>query len=121
MASLGDKLAAPRKNVYVFHGDDGQAVQQPNSFQLCPLGLQVFNRREVPLYELMEFTMEIPGAAGAAEHFTCTCLVVNCQFDEPSGLYRLWMKFLDMPESACSKIHQLTRTSKYLCPYCVNF
>ncbi len=120
MTFIDESLTAPQKPVYVFHGD-GQALPQPNSFRLCPLGIQIYNRREVPLYELMEFTMEIPMNGTEPEQFTCTCLVVNCQFEEESGLYRLWMKFLDMPESLCGKIHQITKTSKYLCPFCANF
>lgn len=120
MAFLDDSLAAPLTSVHVYHGD-GEAIPQPNSFRLCPLGIQVYNRREVPLYELMELTMEIPSNGAKAEQFTCTCLVVNCQFEEEAGLYRLWMKFLDIPESLCARIHQITKTSKFLCPFCANF
>ena len=120
MDLLDDSIAVPHERVFVYHGEE-EAVPQPHSFQFCPLGIQVYNRREVALYELVEFTMELPSDSGDPERISCTCLVVNCSYEEKSELYRIWMKFLDLPESACQRIHQLTRTSKYLCPFCENF
>jgi hypothetical protein len=86
--------------------DERESVKQPNNFRVCPLGIQLYSPRPLPEFEILEFKISIPGANGS-----------KC---EPS-LYRIWVKFLDLPEAKRSRLECLSKTAKLTCPYCENF
>ena len=111
-----------REEVLVFHGDEREGVTQPRTFQCCPLGAHLYNRRELPTYELVEFSLEFPGEDDdPGQMLSCTGVVVQCEFDESVDLYRIWVKFLDLPESVRDKLHLLTQQLDRLCPFCASF
>lgn len=103
--------------------DDGEAIRQPKSFQFCPLGLQFYSRRQLAECSLLEFRLKLPDDNGGSDEITCSGLVVNCQHDprQQDSLYRVWVKFLDLPESARGRIHCVTKSTDFLCPFCENF
>ena len=113
----------PRNDpVVVFHGDERDGVSQPRTFQFCPLGVQLYNRRELAICGLVEFTLELPHSSGSAvDCISCTGIVAQCEFDPELALYRIWVKFLDLPASARDRIHALTKSENHLCPFCENF
>lgn len=101
----------------MYHGN-AEGLRQPGSVHLSSNGLLIYNRNELPLYQLVEFTMELPDPND--ETLTCTCMVAKTTFDSGLGLHKIWMNFLDVPDSACNRIDTLTETSRDLCPFCEN-
>ena len=113
------KPSTSHSDVYVYCGED-EVVRQPGTIQFGPTGVQIYNRKNFPMYELIEFTMEL-SSDKPEDAIRCTGIVANTEFDSVSGLYRIWMQFLDLPTSACERVHAITRTSKDLCPFCKNY
>lgn len=108
--------------VRVLVGKNGSGVPQPDTFRVCPLGLQFYSKRPLPEFELIEFRVALPDASGRRRAVKCTGVVVHCREDaEHSPLYRVWIKFLDLPEEQRNKIQCFAKQSNFLCPYCENF
>ncbi len=99
----------------------GQGIRQPDTFRVCPLGIQLYSKKSIPEFELLEFNIDVPGNNGTPEAIKCTGVVVHCRPEKESPLYRVWVKFLDLPESERSRIQCVAKHSKFLCPYCENF
>jgi hypothetical protein len=38
-----------------------------------------------------------------------------------SPLYRIWVKFTDLPEQERDRLHCFAKGHDYLCPHCENF
>ncbi len=119
MVVLDAEKSSAAAGLYLFH-EDNDALLQPSDVCFSPTGFYVYSRHPVNLYQLLEFTLELPAGDQPAESLTCTCIVAKCRFDGKLGLHQIWMKFLDLPASACSRIHELTKTSETICPYCAN-
>lgn len=109
---------ARRQNVEIFV-DDCRCCDQPNTFSLCPLGLQFYSPRKFADLSLLEFNLRLPGRRGKAVQ--CTGAVVRCERQKPEKKYRVWVQFLDLPEAAREKIRCVSREGKHLCCYCENF
>ena len=115
--------AAKANEVEVFLGKK-KCCQQSQNLQLCPLGLQFYSPRKLEDLTLLEFNLTIPGKGRAKkpETVTCTGAVVRCQREkETDDQYRVWIKFLDLPERARERIKCVSRDGKYLCSYCENY
>ncbi len=95
-------------------------LEQPRNFRVCPLGIQLYSARKMPEFELIDFKIEVPGGNGKAKTISCSGVVVRCAAERKS-LYRVWVKFLDLPESARKRIRCVAKTGRLLCPYCENF
>jgi hypothetical protein len=109
------------KDVVVFTEDNAGALQ-PQTFQMCGLGVQFYSERSIPEFEIMDFDLKVDEDPNHPENVHCTGAVVRCQeVNEPSGKYRVWLKFIDTPETSCSKITCLARKGKHLCTFCENF
>jgi hypothetical protein len=97
-------------------------VKQPNNFRVCPLGIQLYSPREFSEFTILEFTISIPGGNGSEnEDIRCTGAVVRCAKDSDQSLYRVWVKFLDLPDAKRNRLECLSKTAKLKCPYCENF
>lgn len=110
-------------SVTVFLGNR-KAVKQPDNFRVCPLGIQLYSPRKLPAFEILEFRIRIPGAKkGSWESITCRGVVVRCAPENGSSprMYRVWVTFLDLPETKRKRIRCMAHTSGLLCPYCENF
>lgn len=114
--------AAPRdEDVVVYLGDE-EAVQQPETFRFCPLGVQFYSHSAVAEYELLECRFAVPDANGDLAEIECAGLVVQCC--EPlngNKLYRIWVKFLNLSEDTVQHIRNLSRSQRLICPFCQNF
>ncbi len=108
--------------VKVLVGGNGSGVAQPDTFRLCPLGLQFYSKHPLPEFELVSFRLALPGANGRRKNVRCTGVVVHCRTDiEHKPLYRVWVKFLDLPEEHRHRMQCFAKDAKLLCPYCENF
>jgi hypothetical protein len=109
------------KDVVVFT-DDGSGALQPQTFQMCGLGVQFYSDRKIAEFEIMEFDLKVDDDPANPENVHCTGAVVRCQeVNDSAGRFRVWLKFIDTPESSCSKVTCLARKGKHLCTFCENF
>jgi hypothetical protein len=116
-----DNTGLESKPVTVVLGER-ESVKQPRDFRVCPLGIQLYSPKPLPEFEVLEFKISIPGAKGSkAEDIQCTGVVVHCAKDGDPSLYRIWVKFLDLPEAKKNQLECLSKTAKLKCPYCENF
>jgi hypothetical protein len=112
---------ANKKGVEIFVGKK-KCCQQPQTFQLCPLGLQFYSPKKLEDLTLLEFNLAIPAEGRKKkESVTCTGAVVRCQHEKAADRYRVWIKFLDLPENARESIRCVSRDGKHLCCFCENF
>lgn len=112
MAKENEKKA---KDVVVFT-DDGNGHHQPQTFQMCGLGVQFYSNRPIPDFEIMEFDLIVNDDPQHPENVHGTGTVVCCQkVNDKPGKYHVWLKFLDMPETTCTKISYIARKGKHLC------
>ena len=111
-----------KKGVMVFM-NDRDAMPQPSTFQLCPLGCQFYSDKPLDDFTLLEFNLQLPPDAATEPCCPCTCVgaVVKCQRDPAESRYRVWVKFVDLPEQAKNKIRCEARKGQHLCCYCENF
>lgn len=122
MQAVDQSSVSPPDDVLLFDGDQAQGLPQPGTFRCCPLGLQIFNRRALPLFELVEFTLQFPGVDGAEDTVVRgTGLVVDCRHDANTGLFHVHVKFLDLPDEVYQQLQATPRAMEHLCPYCENF
>lgn len=111
------------EEVLVYQGEQ-KAVKQPRTFQFCPLGVQLYTEAPVKECTLMDLTLSLP-----AEHeperdeiVHCTGLVAQCCAAEGGQkLYRVWVKFIDLPENLAERIRAFTQHKRLTCPFCQNF
>ncbi|HMO05281.1 MAG TPA: hypothetical protein PKC67_12525 [Kiritimatiellia bacterium] len=109
------------KNVVVI-AEDESGHRQPQTFQMCGLGLQFYSNRRIPEFDVMELDLVVDDNPAHPENVHCTGAVVRCQeVNDPAGRYRVWLKFIDTPETTCSHITCLARRGKHLCTFCENF
>jgi hypothetical protein len=118
---LTQKSTSAQQPVTVLVGSQKKGVKQPDTFRVCPLGIQLYSRKNLPEFELIEFRIQIPGKNGASEDVACTGVVVHSRLDKETQLYRVWIKFIDLPESKRNRIQCVAKESSFLCPYCENF
>lgn len=107
------------QNILVYLDDD-QATPQPSSFRCCPLGIQLYAPREVEDYKLLELDFEVPGRTGDKVRINCHGVAVNC-YPTEEKLFRVCVKFIDLPEETRDEILHLAHSTERLCPYCKNF
>ncbi len=118
---MGQNKDASLKDVVVYT-DDGRATHQPRTFQMCSLGLQFYSDRLIENFEIMEFDLQVDDNPENPENIHCTGAVVRCQeVNDPSGKYRVWLKFIDTPETTCGRLNCIARKGKHLCTFCENF
>lgn len=110
---------AKSKDVQVYIGGK-KCGQQPQTFSLCPLGLQFYSSRKLTDLSLLEFNLNVPGR-GRGKTVKCTGAVVRCEHQRKDKRYRVWVQFLDLPAQAREQIRCVSRDGKHLCCYCENF
>ena len=120
MELSASQAGAERKSVTVILDQD-KKIKQPGHFRVCPLGMQMCSDKMIPEYEVMDCRFDLSDLGGAQEEINCCGVVVNCQQEKNSSMYRIWVKFLDLPEKTQQSIQKLAKHSKLLCPYCENF
>ena len=110
------------EDILVYLGEE-EALPQPETFRLCPLGAQLFTGSPMEECTLIDLKLSLPGLNGAGpEMVQCTGLVAQCKPpDDENPRYQVWVKFLDMPQETLHRIEEVTRDHKLTCPYCANF
>lgn len=109
-----------KRPVTVFIEQDAEE-NQPPTFQLCPLGLQFYSPRALADFTVLELDIDVPAEKGRSEKITCTGAVVRCEFQKEHGRYRVWLKFLDLPDPIRERIRCASKDGQHLCSYCENF
>ena len=107
-------------NVMVFL-DDGQAQAQPQMFRCCPLGLQFYSPRELPLYKLMSMRLQVPDADVPEPGFEAEGIVVHAQYDRKQEMHRIWVMFTNLPEDVAARLKCVSKKTGTQCPHCMNY
>lgn len=112
----------PEKEVLVFLGNQ-DGTRQPDTFRLCPLGVQLYTANPVEECQLIDLKLSLPTADGESEEsVACTGLVAQClPSQNGKNLFRIWIKFLDLAPETIERIRVLTTDRKFICPFCNNF
>lgn len=108
--------------VLVYQGETN-AIRQPETFQFCALGLQLYTPDPLPECHLLDLQFALPTDDGMDEEETIHCTGMVAQCSAPSngtGMYRVWIKFLDLPEEKVQRIRQFTTSRNFTCPWCAN-
>ena len=117
-----DEKATPPKETATIVLNGQKPFKQPVCFRLCPLGIQFYSPKPLPEFEILELTVHVPGKAGEpAEDTTCAGVVVHCRPEKDEKTFRVWVTFLDLPESKRKRLQCAAESSDLLCPYCENF
>lgn len=123
-SDTGDGICFKRdEDILVFQGEEA-GIPQPKTFQFCPLGVQLYTRAPMTECQLLDFTLNLPSEDGEGEEdeVKCTGLVAQCCApDNGSDLYRVWVKFLDLPAETAARIQKVSTRQRLTCPFCANF
>lgn len=111
-------MAAHQAEVWV---ESGSAEQQWEHFRCCPLGVQFYSRKEIPLYRIMQMDLHLPGSKGDDPSFQATGIVVQSQFQQGRDQYRVWILFTDLPDSVAARLKCVSKETATQCPHCMNF
>ncbi|TAN37759.1 MAG: hypothetical protein EPN23_04375 [Verrucomicrobia bacterium] len=102
--------------------DRHPTVLQPNeTFRVCPLGLQFYSPKKVADFQVMDFRMQMAQGNGTQEEVACSGVVVHCQKEKPTGLYRVWVKFLDLAQDNGARLECAAKHADAICPHCENY
>ena len=114
--SVSRKTAPPTNKGMIVFGGDHRGIKGSKSVELCPLGLQFYSTKPMLHCTLLEFNIDLPGRGKARHQVKCTGAVVKCETEkkaEKKGkLYRVWIKFLDIPAAASRRIHSISKHGK---------
>lgn len=107
----------------VVHVCDCDNKQPPETFRLCPLGVQFYSSKPMKEFDLFEFNLDLDAAGKkkSKSPTSCTGAVVRCEQEKENDRYRVWIHFVDLPKTAREKIRCVSRSGKHLCAYCENF
>jgi hypothetical protein len=96
--------------------------QCSEGFKMCPLGIQFTTSRRLRPFDLFEFNLDLDEVGRHVSTPTqCTGAVVKCRKKPGRDEYRVWIKFLDIPESARQRIECISKDGRHLCHNCENF
>lgn len=99
-------------------------LQCSSDFKMCPLGIQFTTDRRVRPFDLFEFSLdlnEVGRHEKASAPAQCTGAVVKCRKQRGRDEYRVWIKFLEIPEGARDRIACVSKEGRHLCHNCENF
>lgn len=97
------------------------AEKQAEHFRCCPLGVQFYSRKKLPLYRVMQLDLHLPGAAGAHNAFQATGVVVESKRVPDRKQYRVWIMFTDIPDSVAAQLKCVSKETATQCPHCMNY
>ena len=109
-----------KREVMVYFDQDC-AEQEHANFHLCPLGLQFYAPRPLQEFTVLELAIDVPSPGGGSEKMMCNGAVVRCEREKQTSRYRVWIKFLDLPEGTRERIRCTSKDGQHLCSYCENF
>ena len=115
-----ERPPTPKREVKVFVEKDHPEVQ-PATFNLCPLGVQFYSPKPMEEFQLLELDVDTTDAQGKATKVTCQGAVVRCQCEPQPNRYRIWVKFIEVPEGAQERLRCTAKEGGHLCSHCENF
>ncbi len=121
MATKLSEYDIDRKRDVVVFDTQGDSTRQPRNFQCCPLGIQLYTHKPVDEFQVLDLRFDVNDSDNNPIEINCSGVVVRCTLDEKQDLYRLWVKFLNLPVETHSKLLEITRDEAHLCPFCENF
>ncbi|MFH0880911.1 MAG: PilZ domain-containing protein [Lentisphaerota bacterium] len=83
--------------------------------------MQLCSEKQMPEFEVIDFKIDLSDTSNEQKSIDCCGVVVNCQQEKGSSMYRVWVKFMDMSEKDQESIRKMAKHSRLLCPYCENF
>jgi hypothetical protein len=116
---MAKPVTKPSKQVTVsLNGKRGS--KQGEGFVLCPLGLQYYAKKPVAEFTVMDFQLSADQTK-TGHAIACQGVVVSCQRQTSPSRYKVWIKFLDLPEKDREQIRCTAKKGKFICSYCANF
>ena len=112
-------MAAHQAEIWV-EGDE--AVKQAEHFRCCPLGVQFYSRKELPLYRVMQLDLHLPGENADTTHaFQATGIVVQSEQVPERKQFRVWIMFTDLPDAVAARLKCVSKETASQCPHCMNY
>ncbi len=115
------KVPGARKSVAVQVGGQPAVIQPGEKFRVCPLGLQFYSPKKLADFAVMDFEMQVAQSGGKSTLVKCSGVVVHCQKEKDSGLYRVWVKFMDLAKESSANLECAAKSADAICPHCENF
>ena len=122
ISPISDTIEFMQEDDVVVYLGEHEGTRQPDTFQCCPLGVQLYVPQPVSECEIMELKFSIPTPVGDPLEVACTGIVAQCM-PCPNGrpLHRIWVKFLDLRPELQERIREITTGRHLTCPFCQNF
>ena len=115
------KPAKARAPIHVQVGQQASVVQPGETFRVCPLGVQFYSPKKLTDFTVMDFQMQVAQAGGKPTMVACSGVVVHCQKEKASDLFRVWVKFLDLGKESSANLECAAKGADTICPHCENF
>jgi hypothetical protein len=115
------KKSVVRMPVAVQVGRQPSVLQPGEKFRVCPLGVQFYSPTKLADFAVMDFQMQVAQTGAAPATVSCSGVVVHCQKEKDSSLYRVWVKFMDLAKEASANIKCAAKSADAICPHCENF
>lgn len=90
-------------------------------FRCCPLGIQLYTRRQLALFKILSLDLCLPSDSGGEERTTCEGIVVHSAYDAHRGLHRIWVLFNRIPEEFRQRLQCWSKEAGTQCPHCMNY
>ena len=109
------------ENCTVAMVDQDEEVAQPMGFRCCPLGVQYYSKEPVEEFATLEMDIEVPTESGELETIPCHGAVVHCEQTDNSGMYRVWVLFVDLDKDVRDRLECMSSEKGLRCVHCMNF
>ena len=86
-----------------------------------PLGVQFYSPKPMDEFQLLELDVDATDDQGNATKVTCKGAVVRCQREPQPNRYRIWVKFIEVPEGTQEHLRCTAKGGGHLCSHCENF
>ena len=109
----------PSQTVVVASGTDSE--KQPETFRVCPLGMQLYARKPLPEFQVLDFSIQLGDPENGSFRLSCQGVVVHCRPVKHSKLHRVWVMFENLTEAQKKRLQRFAQDHSFLCPHCENF
>ncbi len=109
----------PSHSVVVAAGNNTE--KQPETFRVCPLGMQLYSRKPLPEFEVLDFSIQLGDSGNSSFQLTCQGVVVHSRPVKHSELHRVWVMFEDLTEAQKQSLKRFSKDHSFQCPHCENF
>lgn len=121
MPPITTERPSPKKGEVKVFVDHDHSEVQPSTFNLCPLGVQFYSPKPMQEFQLLELDVDTTDEEGKPTKTTCKGAVVRCQREPEPNRYRIWVKFIEVPEHAQESLRCASKEGGHLCSHCENY